>query len=246
MVSLIHPAPTASPIEIALPAVLSGTVPKVSARNVNFFYGHHYQALYDVSLDVPKNQITALIGPSGCGKSTFLRLLNRMNDEIPKTRLDGSVYLDGDNIYASDVDPVVLRSKVGMVFQRANPMPKSIFENVVYGARIQGIKKKSDLEAIAERSLKQAALWEEVKDKLKMSAFKLSGGQQQRLCVARALAVEPEVLLLDEPFTNLDVAAVRNFTRLIAAHAGRGGIALVTSHSDIELDNGHVRELQVA
>ena len=187
---------------------------KLNARNVDFFYGQA-QALKNISLQIPEYGVTALIGPSGCGKSTFLRLFNRMNDLIPDTKLDGLVELDNQDIYDSTVDPVLLRTKVGMVFQRPNPFPKSIFENIVFGPRIQGERNKHRLEEIAESSLRQAFLWDEVKDKLHDSAFDLSGGQQQRLCIARAVAVDPEVLLMDEPTAALDPNATFKIEELL-------------------------------
>jgi len=178
--------------------------------NVNFFYGAK-QALYDISLDVPNNRVTALIGPSGCGKSTFLRNLNRMQETIRHTRLEGEILLDGQNILGMDV--VKLRRRVGMVFQRPNPFPKSIFDNVAYGLRINGYE--GSLSDLVEKSLRRSALWDEVKDKLNHSAYALSGGQQQRLCIARALAVDPEVLLLDEPCSALDPVTTAKIEELM-------------------------------
>ena len=178
--------------------------PKISISNLDFFYGSD-QALFDITLDIPENQIVAFIGPSGCGKSTFLRTLNRMNDTIPIASLRGEVLLDGENIYAPGTDVVALRRRVGMVFQKSNPFPKSIFDNVAYGIKINAIhSSRSDLADRVEKALRDAALWEEVKDRLNTSAFGLSGGQQQRLCIARALAVQPEVILMDEPCSALD------------------------------------------
>ena len=179
-------------------------VNKLSAKNINFFYGS-FQALHDISLEIPTNKVTAFIGPSGCGKSTFLRTMNRMNETIRNTRVEGSLILDGQNLL--DMDVTYVRRRVGMVFQKSNPFPKSIFDNVAYGLRVNGISKKSVVEEAVERSLTHAALWTEVKDKLNKPASALSGGQQQRLCIARALAVEPEVLLLDEPCSALDPIA---------------------------------------
>jgi phosphate transport system ATP-binding protein len=179
------------------------TTPKVVAENVDFYYGD-FQALKNVNLVVLSRQITALIGPSGCGKSTFLRTLNRMNDLIDGTRLTGKITLDQDNIYDKRVDVVDLRKRVGMVFQKPNPFPMSIFDNIAYGPRIHGMTNRKKLGEIVERTLRGSALWDEVKDKLKASAFALSGGQQQRLCIARTLAVEPEVILMDEPCSALD------------------------------------------
>ncbi|MFZ5571074.1 MAG: phosphate ABC transporter ATP-binding protein PstB [Thermodesulfobacteriota bacterium] len=187
---------------------------KMQSRGLNFFYGGS-QALHDIHLDFLSHQVTALIGPSGCGKSTFLRCLNRMNDLIPKTRVTGELLLDGRNIYAPDIDVVALRSRIGMVFQKPNPFPKTIFENVAYGLRVKGIKDKRFITEQVEKTLKQGALWEEVKDRLHDSALGLSGGQQQRLCIARALAVEPEILLMDEPCSALDPIATQKIEDLI-------------------------------
>jgi phosphate transport system ATP-binding protein len=188
---------------------------KISVSNLNFYYGRT-QALQDISLDIPEKQVTAFIGPSGCGKSTFLRTLNRMNDIIPYARVEGKVLLDGKDIYASDTDVVKLRRRVGMIFQKSNPFPKSIFENIAYGIRINRLhKNKADLEERVEKALRDAALWDEVKDRLHTSAFGLSGGQQQRLCIARALAVEPEVILMDEPASALDPIATQSIEELI-------------------------------
>ena len=187
---------------------------KMKAERLNFFYGA-FQALKNISLDIKERQITSLIGPSGCGKSTFLRTLNRMNDLIPYSRVNGTVLLDGQNIYDPEINPVNLRQRVGMVFQRPNPFPKSIYDNVAYGPRLYGGVTKSDLDEIVERSLKRAALWDEVKDKLKQSAMALSGGQQQRLCIARAIAVEPEVILMDEPCSALDPVATLKIEELM-------------------------------
>ncbi|MBZ4686428.1 MAG: phosphate transport system ATP-binding protein [Clostridia bacterium] len=176
---------------------------KIDVRNLDLFYGN-FQALKDINIDIKEKDITALIGPSGCGKSTFLRVLNRMNDLIPDVTIKGQVLMDGKNIYDKHIDVVELRKKVGMVFQKPNPFPMSIYDNVAYGPRIHGIKDKKKLDEIVERSLKQAALWDEVKDRLNSGALGISGGQQQRLCIARVLAVEPEVLLMDEPTSALD------------------------------------------
>jgi len=186
----------------------------LATENVDFYY-RDFKALKNISVEIEAKKITACIGPSGCGKSTFLRMFNRMNDLVPGSRVTGKVTLDGQDIYASDVDVVELRRRVGMVFQRANPFPKSIYENVVYGPRIHGTRGKSELMDIAEKSLKQAALWNEVKDKLNKPAFELSGGQQQRLCIARALAVQPEVILMDEPTSALDPAATASIEELM-------------------------------
>lgn len=188
---------------------------KMKVENFNFFYGDK-RVLQDISLDFPEKQVTALIGPSGCGKSTLLRSLNRMNDTIPETHAEGLVLLDGEDVYAPNVDVVRLRQRVGMVFQKSNPFPKSIFENVAYGLRINGlVQSRADLEARVEESLRHAALWEEVKDRLFESALALSGGQQQRVCIARALAVRPEVLLMDEPASALDPIATQKIEELI-------------------------------
>ena len=187
---------------------------KMSARHLNFYY-RDFKALDDISLDFYENQVTALIGPSGCGKSTFLRCLNRMNDLIPYARAEGELFLDGENIYAPSVDVVTLRSRIGMVFQKPNPFPKTIFENIAYGLKVNGVRDKAFIEDRVEKSLKRSALWDEVKDRLHESALGLSGGQQQRLCIARALAVEPEVLLMDEPCSALDPIATQKIEELI-------------------------------
>jgi phosphate transport system ATP-binding protein len=201
---------------------------KVEAKNVNVYYGQDH-VLKDVSLNIKKNTVTALIGPSGCGKSTFLRCFNRMNDLIENARVEGEIQIEGVNIYSDKINVNELRKTVGMVFQKPNPFPKSIFENVAYGMRVNGVTNKKVIEEKVELSLKQAALWEEVKDKLKKSAFALSGGQQQRLCIARALAIEPSVVLMDEPASALDpISSVKieeliyqlkaNYTILIVTH----------------------------
>ena len=187
---------------------------KIRTRQFDFFYGD-FKALSDINLDFQTNKVTALIGPSGCGKSTFLRSLNRMNDIIPDTRVEGKVTLDGVDIYNRNVDVVELRSRIGMVFQKSNPFPKSIFDNVAYGLRINGIKNRSFIAQRVEESLRQGALWEEVKDRLDESAMALSGGQQQRLCIARSLAVRPEILLMDEPASALDPIATQKIEELI-------------------------------
>jgi phosphate transport system ATP-binding protein len=201
---------------------------KISIKNLDFFYGKD-QALYNISLEIPERQVIAFIGPSGCGKSTFLRTLNRMNDTIPSARVTGEVLIDGDDIYAPGTDVVSLRRKVGMVFQKSNPFPKSIFENVAYGIRINGIHSgKNDLEQRVEKALRDAALWEEVKDRLSTSAFGLSGGQQQRLCIARALAVQPEVILMDEPASALDPIATQKIEELVVELKRNYTIVIVT------------------
>ena len=186
--------------------------PKLQTLNLNFFYGN-FQALHDINLAVPEKRITALIGPSGCGKSTFLRTLNRINETVKSARYEGQVLLDGQNIHEMDVTG--LRRRVGMVFQKSNPFPKSIFENVAFGVRVNGLAGKGSIGDVVEHSLKRAALWDEVKDKLHQSAYGLSGGQQQRLCIARALAVDPEVLLLDEPCSALDPIATAKVEDLL-------------------------------
>lgn len=175
----------------------------VTVEHLNLWYGDH-QALFDVTMGIPEKSITALIGPSGCGKSTFLKTLNRMNDLVKGCRIEGTVKFNDRDIYASDVDVTVLRKKIGMVFQKPNPFPMSIYDNIAYGPRLHGVKSRSKLDEIVETSLKQAAIWEETKDSLKKSALAMSGGQQQRLCIARAIAVNPEVLLMDEPTSALD------------------------------------------
>jgi phosphate transport system ATP-binding protein len=187
---------------------------KMSSERLDFFYGD-FKALHDVSMYFKPREVTALIGPSGCGKSTFLRCLNRMNDLIPTSRVQGRITLDGDDVYAPDVDVVMLRRKVGMVFQKPNPFPKSIFDNVAYGLWVNGIKDRAFVQERVEESLKQAAIWDEVKDRLRDTALGLSGGQQQRLCIARALAVKPEVVLMDEPASALDPLATQKIEDLI-------------------------------
>lgn len=187
---------------------------RICAEQVNFYYGNEH-ALKNINLKVYKNQVTAIIGPSGCGKSTFIRLINRMNDLIPRTRMEGKILLDKKDIYSADVDIVDLRRRVGMVFQKPNPFPKSIFENVAYGLGVNGVRDKAFVGEKVVESLKKAALWQEVKGRLYDSALKLSGGQQQRLCIARCLAVEPEVILFDEPCASLDPASTRRIEELI-------------------------------
>jgi phosphate transport system ATP-binding protein len=200
---------------------------KITVENLNFYYGS-VQALFDVSLDMHEHRVTALIGPSGCGKTTFLRTLNRMNDIIPLTRVEGKVRVDGEDIYERGTNIFELRKRIGMVFQKSNPFPKTVFENVVYGARIHGISHPGRLEEIAERSLARAALWDEVKDRLNTSAMDLSGGQQQRLCIARALAVDPEVLLMDEPASALDPRSTARIEDLIGELRRDFTIVIVT------------------
>ena len=204
------------------------TATKVSVRGLSFYYGRT-RALEDVSIDISERQVTAFIGPSGCGKSTFLRTLNRMNDIIPGVKVTGQVLIDGEDIYAASTDPVALRQRVGMVFQKSNPFPKSIFENVAYGLRINGLTtSKTDLADRVETSLRSAALWDEVKDRLSASALALSGGQQQRLCIARALAVGPDVLLMDEPASALDPIATQHIEELVFQLKRRYTIVIVT------------------
>jgi phosphate transport system ATP-binding protein len=223
MIDTIVPTPT----DTAEPNVVERT-PKMSARDVSVFYGPK-QALKDVSIDIHDDRVTAFIGPSGCGKSTFLRCLNRMNDTIPSARVTGTIELDGHDINAADMDVVQLRARVGMVFQKPNPFPKSIFENVAYGPRIHGLAQgKAELDAIVEKSLRRAGLWDEVKDRLQESGTALSGGQQQRLCIARAIAVDPEVILMDEPCSALDPIATAKIEELIHELRGRYAIAIVT------------------
>jgi phosphate transport system ATP-binding protein len=200
---------------------------KMWANDLDFYYGD-FKALHGVSLAFPENHVTALIGPSGCGKSTFLRCLNRMNDLIHISRVDGEVLLEGENIYAPSVDVVGLRSRIGMVFQKPNPFPKTIFENIAYGLRVNGVSNKAFISERVEKSLKQSAIWDEVKDRLHDTALGLSGGQQQRLCIARALAVEPEVLLMDEPCSALDPIATQKIEELIHELKSNYTIIIVT------------------
>jgi phosphate transport system ATP-binding protein len=210
------------------PAAKTSATTKISVRNLNFYYGKA-QALHDVSLEIPERIVMAFIGPSGCGKSTLLRTLNRMNDVIPATRVEGEVLMDGRDIYEAGTDVVELRRKVGMVFQKSNPFPKSIFDNVAYGLRINRLtKNKSELADRVLQALNDAALWSEVKDRLQMSALSLSGGQQQRLCIARALAVRPEVVLMDEPASALDPIATSKIEELIVDLKQRYTIVIVT------------------
>jgi phosphate transport system ATP-binding protein len=199
----------------------------IELRNVNFFYGQT-RALTDITMDFGKNRVTALIGPSGCGKSTLLRVLNRMNDLIAGTRVEGEIIFEGINIYSTDVDPVDVRRKIGMVFQKPNPFPKSIFSNIAYAPRLAGITKRNDLEFFVEESLKQAVLWDEVKDILGKSAMTLSGGQQQRLCIARALAMKPDVILMDEPTSALDPISTAKIEELIDELRKKYTIIIVT------------------
>ncbi len=200
---------------------------KIITRHLNFYYGKK-QALFDINLEIPEKMVTALIGPSGCGKSTYLRTLNRMNDLIDGARVEGEVLIDSINIYQNSIDIVALRKKVGMIFQKSNPFPKSIYDNVAYGPKIQGIRDKKLLDEIVEISLRRAALWDEVKDELKKSALMLSGGQQQRLCIARALAVNPEILLMDEPASALDPISTIKIEDLIFELKENYTIVIVT------------------
>ena len=200
---------------------------KMQAKDLNLFYGEH-QAPFNVSLDVPENHVVALIGPSGCGKSTFLRTLNRMNDLIEGVRIEGKITLDDEDIYTPGTDLVELRKRVGMVFQRPNPFPMSIYDNVAYGCRVHGLKDKAKLDEIVERSLRGAALWDEVKDRLNASAMGMSGGQQQRLCIARVMAVEPEVVLMDEPCSALDPISTMKIEELVQEIKKEYTIVMVT------------------
>ncbi|MGF7058794.1 phosphate ABC transporter ATP-binding protein PstB [Brassicibacter mesophilus] len=200
---------------------------KIKVENLNFYY-KDFKALKDINIEIKENKVTALIGPSGCGKSTFIRILNRMNDLIEGTRHEGKILFDGKDIYSPNIDEVELRKRIGMVFQKPNPFPKSIYENVVFGPKRHGVKSKTKLDEIVERSLKGAALWDEVKDRINSSAWSLSGGQQQRLCIARALAMEPEVLLMDEPTSALDPIATSKIEELIEDLKNDYTIAIVT------------------
>ena len=200
---------------------------KLTVRDLNLHYGSKH-ALQDINLDIREHRVTALIGPSGCGKSTFLRTLNRMNDLIDNVKIKGAVKLDGEDIYADGVDTVDLRKRVGMIFQKSNPFPKSIYENIAYGPRIHGLRNKAEMDALVEKSLRQAAIWDEVKDELQKSALALSGGQQQRLCIARALAVNPDVLLMDEPASALDPIATAKIEELVYELKNRYTIVIVT------------------
>ena len=201
--------------------------PIIEAKGLNLWYGDHH-ALKDISVAVPAHEITAFIGPSGCGKSTFLRTLDRMNDLIPNVKITGEVDFNGENIYAPSVDVTWLRSRIGMVFQKANPFPMSIYDNIAYGPRTHGIKNRAKLDEIVEKSLRGAAIWDEVKDRLKKNALSLSGGQQQRLCIARALAVEPTVLLMDEPTSALDPISTSRIEELAVELKQHYTIVIVT------------------
>jgi len=212
---------------LTLPPI-AAAAPRIDCRNIKVFYGET-QAIHDVSMTFPDRAVTALIGPSGCGKSTFLRCLNRMNDTIENCRVEGEILMDGENINDADVDPVLLRSRVGMVFQKPNPFPKSIYDNIAYGPRIHGLANgREDLDAIVEKSLRRAGLWDEVKDRLSAPGTGLSGGQQQRLCIARAIAVQPEVILMDEPCSALDPIATARIEELIDELRNRYCIVIVT------------------
>ena len=219
-ITKMHTEPTST--NVIAPAQVSA---KMRATNLNFYYGS-FQALQDINLEIQANRITALIGPSGCGKSTFLRTLNRINETVRGSRYTGEILLDGANVLSQDV--TALRRRVGMVFQKSNPFPKTIFDNIAYGPKVNGMRAKSDLEATVERSLRRSALWEEVKDKLQKPASALSGGQQQRLCIARALAVDPEVLLLDEPCSALDPIATLKIEELLFSIKDQTTIVIVT------------------
>jgi phosphate transport system ATP-binding protein len=200
---------------------------KIESKHLDFYYGNK-KALKDINIAAPVHKVTALIGPSGCGKSTFIRTLNRMNDVIPGTRIEGEILLDGVSIYSPKVDVVELRTKVGMVFQKPNPFPKSIFDNIAYGLRIAGMRDRKKIAMVVEKSLKKAALWDEVKDRLHENAFTLSGGQQQRLCIARSLAVDPEVMLFDEPCSAIDPIATAKIEDLIQKMRENYTIVIVT------------------
>jgi len=227
--SRMDPMPQLQVKPAAQPAAKAPTADaKVSARTVSVFYGEK-QALFDVSLEMPERSVTALIGPSGCGKSTFLRSINRMNDTIPKCRVTGEILIDGQDINASTVDPVLLRAQVGMVFQKPNPFPKSIFDNVAYGVRLHGLAaSKAEMQGIVETSLQKAGLWDEVKDRLNAPGMSLSGGQQQRLVIARAIAVNPEIILMDEPCSALDPIATAKVEELIDELKSNYCIIIVT------------------
>ena len=208
---------------------MDNNMPVISAKDLNLWYGD-FKALKGISLDVGEREITALIGPSGCGKSTFLKTLNRMNDLVPNVRIEGDVRLRGEDIFSKEMQLTDLRRRVGMVFQKANPFPMSIYDNITYGPRLHGVRNKAELDELVESSLRGAALWDEVKDRLKKSALGLSGGQQQRLCIARALAVKPEVLLMDEPTSALDPEMVGEVLELMKELAHTGITMLVVTH----------------
>lgn len=241
---------TNPPFELEKVDAMSDPKTKISVRNFSLFYGST-QALHNISLEIPERRITAIIGPSGCGKSTLLRSINRMNDIIPGCRVTGDISVSDMAVYGARADVDGLRKRVGMVFQKPNPFPKSIYENVAYGPRVHGVASRQKLDQIVQHSLERAALWEEVKDRLKESAFSLSGGQQQRLCIARALAVEPEVLLMDEPTSALDPKGTKHIEKLIQRLASDYTIVIVThnmqqahriSHRTAFLYEGHLIE----
>ena len=220
-------SPTFTPRPREAPAAAAGSDGSITARDFSFWYGKT-QALHGITLDIAPRSVTALIGPSGCGKSTFLRSINRLNELIVGSRHAGEIHLDGENIYRKELDVVALRQRVGMVFQRWNPFPKSIYDNVAFGPRINGVRKRHEADEIVETSLRRAALWDEVKDRLRASALTLSGGQQQRLCIARALANDPEVLLLDEPASALDPIATQRIEELVYELKNELTIVIVT------------------
>ena len=221
------PLPESAQPAQQLPAT-AADVPAIEIDNVDFFYGTH-QALFQVNINLPANVVTAFIGPSGCGKTTLIRCLNRMNDLIPAARIgSGEIRIHGTNIYSPEVDVIELRKRIGMVFQKSNPFPKSIYENVVYGLKIQGNRNRGQLDEVVEKSLRAAALWDEVKDRLHQSGLGLSGGQQQRLCIARAIAVEPEIILMDEPCSALDPIATAKVEELIFELKKQYTIVIVT------------------
>jgi phosphate transport system ATP-binding protein len=222
MQSTVQPHAPVSPARVPAPAAAE---PIFDARAVNVFYGEH-RAIRDVSLRIARHEITALIGPSGCGKSTFIRCLNRMNDLIPAARVDGAVVYHGEDLYADEIDPVQVRKRIGMVFQKPNPFPKSIFDNIAFGPRVIGMK--GDMDEIVESALRRAALWDETKDRLQTNAFGMSGGQQQRLCIARALATEPDVLLMDEPCSALDPISTGRIEDLMMQLKESYSIVIVT------------------
>ncbi|HEX2909763.1 MAG TPA: phosphate ABC transporter ATP-binding protein PstB [Chloroflexia bacterium] len=217
------------PVETCVPAPGGVLLPrsKIEVRKLNFYYGS-FQVLRDINMDIPALRITAIIGPSGTGKSTFLRLFNRLSDLVPGARVEGRIMLDGQDIFSSEVDPVVLRKRVGMVFQIPNPFPKSIYDNVAYGPRIHGLRDKKNLDELVERCLRQAYLWDEVKNQLELSAMALSGGQKQRLCIARTLSVEPEVILMDEPCSALDPISTLKIEELMVNLREKYTIVIVT------------------
>jgi phosphate transport system ATP-binding protein len=218
---------SAQPSSLTHPPAAPLGYPKIVASDINFFYGS-FQALKNISITIPECKVTAFIGPSGCGKSTFLRCLNRMNDLIDGTRIEGNIMVDGVDIYGPTVDPVALRKEIGMVFQKPNPFPMSIADNVMYGPKLHGIKNRSKLEEILETTLRKAALWDDVKDKLGQSALEISGGQQQRLCIARTLAVDPSIILMDEPCSALDPIATSRIEDLIFELKSQYTIVIVT------------------